>query len=177
MLASVLKQVFPTAVHTRILDLFLHQNAESCAEQILASDPDWVGLSIYVWNRLLSREIARMLRIKKPSILLFAGGSEANSLMLNWPGSSLPSSAPFKSDCKALMIQCCEKSIGALIWRTSRPRFFISIRTVQLMDLISFMGYRETRLKVFTPAWTSHSALFPITWISFLFRTARYATP
>lgn len=58
MLASVLKQVFPTSVRTRILDLFLHQDAESCAEQILASDPDWVGLSIYVWNRLLSREIA-----------------------------------------------------------------------------------------------------------------------
>ena len=79
MLASVVKRAFPDAVHTRILDLFLQQSAEACAAQILASDPDWVGFSIYVWNRLLSREIARILRTRKPSLLLFAGGSEATA--------------------------------------------------------------------------------------------------
>jgi radical SAM superfamily enzyme YgiQ (UPF0313 family) len=79
MLVSVVKRAFPDTVRTRILDLFLQQSAEYCAEQILASDPDWVGFSIYIWNRLLSREIARILRIKKPSLLLFAGGSEASA--------------------------------------------------------------------------------------------------
>jgi len=79
MLASVVKRAFPDVVHTRILDLFLQQSAEVCAAEILASDPDWVGFSIYVWNRSLSREIARILRIRKPSLLLFAGGSEATA--------------------------------------------------------------------------------------------------
>lgn len=79
MLASVVKRAFPDTVHVRILDLFLHQSAESCAAQILASDPDWVGFSIYVWNRLLSREVARILKLRKPAILLFAGGSEATA--------------------------------------------------------------------------------------------------
>lgn len=79
MLASVVRRAFPEAVQTRVLDLFLQQSAEACAEQILASDPDWVGFSIYVWNHALTREIARILRKRKPSILLFAGGAEATA--------------------------------------------------------------------------------------------------
>ena len=79
MLASVLKRAFPEAIHTRILDLFLQETADSCAAKILALDPDWVGFSLYVWNRSLGLEIARILRIRKPSILLIAGGPEASA--------------------------------------------------------------------------------------------------
>jgi hypothetical protein len=79
MLAAVLRQAHPEAIQTRVLDLFLQQSAEACADLILASDPDWVGFSIYVWNRSLAREIAVLLRLRKPSLLLFAGGSEASA--------------------------------------------------------------------------------------------------
>ena len=79
MLASVLRRAYPEAIQTRILDLFLQQSAQACAELILASDPDWVGFSIYVWNRSLSRDVAHLLKLRKPSILLFAGGSEATA--------------------------------------------------------------------------------------------------
>ncbi len=79
MLASVLKRAFPEAVQTRVLDLFLQQSAQACAEQILATDPAWVGFSIYVWNRALAREVAEILRRENPSLLLFAGGSEATA--------------------------------------------------------------------------------------------------
>lgn len=79
MLAAVVQRAFPEAVNTRILDLFLEQSAEACAAQILASDPDWVGFSVYVWNRSLARDIARILKARKPSILLLAGGSEATA--------------------------------------------------------------------------------------------------
>jgi radical SAM superfamily enzyme YgiQ (UPF0313 family) len=79
MLASVVKRAYPDTVHPRLLDLFLHQSAEACAEQILALEPDWVGFSIYVWNRSLAREVARLLKARRPSILLFAGGSEASA--------------------------------------------------------------------------------------------------
>jgi len=79
MLASVLKCAFPEAIRTRVLDLFLQQSAEDCVEAILASDPDWVGFSIYVWNRALARETARLLRLRKPALLLFAGGSEVSA--------------------------------------------------------------------------------------------------
>ena len=79
MLASVLKHAYPETIQTRVLDLFLQQSAEACADLILASDPDWVGFSIYVWNRALSRAIARILRLRKPALLLFAGGSEVSA--------------------------------------------------------------------------------------------------
>jgi radical SAM superfamily enzyme YgiQ (UPF0313 family) len=79
MLASVLKRAFPEAIQTRVLDLFLQQSAGECADRILATDPDWVGFSIYVWNRALARETARLLRLRKPSLLLFAGGSEVSA--------------------------------------------------------------------------------------------------
>ena len=79
MLASVLKRAFPETVHTHLLDLFLQQSAKACAAQILALEPDWVGFSLYLWNRSLGREIARILREQKPSLLLFAGGAEASA--------------------------------------------------------------------------------------------------
>jgi hypothetical protein len=79
MLASVLKRDLPEVIQTRVLDLFLQQSAEECADRILASNPDWVGFSIYVWNRALVRETARLLRARKPSLLLFAGGSEVTA--------------------------------------------------------------------------------------------------
>ncbi len=79
MLASVLKHAFPDAIETQVFDLFLQQSAEGCADLILAANPDWVGFSVYVWNRALSRDIARILRQRKPSLLLFAGGSEVSA--------------------------------------------------------------------------------------------------
>ena len=79
MLASALKRAYPGEIQTLILDLFLQQSAEACADQILASNPDGVGFSVYVWNRNLCREIARILRGRRPSILLFAGGAEATA--------------------------------------------------------------------------------------------------
>jgi radical SAM superfamily enzyme YgiQ (UPF0313 family) len=79
MLAAALGRSFAEAVPTRILDCFLQETAASCADRILASDPDGVGLSLYVWNRALGREIAGLLRARKPSLLLFAGGSEATA--------------------------------------------------------------------------------------------------
>jgi len=79
MLASAVKRSHADAIRTRILDLYLQQSAEDCAAQILQTDPDWVGFSVYVWNRALAQEIAGILRIRKPSLLLFAGGSEATA--------------------------------------------------------------------------------------------------
>ncbi len=79
MLASVVKRAFPETVQVSLLDLYLHQTAEACAELILATEPDWVGFSLYVWNRGLGREIAQRLRQRKPTLLLFAGGSEVTA--------------------------------------------------------------------------------------------------
>ena len=79
MLASALTRALPGVVQTQVLDLFLQQSAETCAEAILESDPEAVGFSIYVWNRALARDVARLLKLRKPALLLFAGGAEVSA--------------------------------------------------------------------------------------------------
>jgi len=79
MLASALKQAFGDRIQTRVLDLFLDQPADLCAARILESNPDAVGLSMYVWNRTLALEIAAFLKSKKPKLIVFAGGAEATA--------------------------------------------------------------------------------------------------
>ncbi|MBI3130123.1 MAG: radical SAM protein [Acidobacteria bacterium] len=78
-LASVLKGSHPTEVESRILDFYLGQNAEACADRILESNPDAVGFSMYVWNRIFSLEIAAVLKARRPQLLVFAGGPEATA--------------------------------------------------------------------------------------------------
>jgi len=78
-LASGLKRAHPDAIQARIRDPLLPQSPRALRDLILASEPEWVGFSIYVWNRALGRDIARILRARKPGILLFAGGSEATA--------------------------------------------------------------------------------------------------
>jgi len=79
MLASALRRGLGAAVETKVLDLFLGQSAEACADRILASDPDAVGFSMYVWNRALALEIATLLKRSRPQLALFAGGPEATA--------------------------------------------------------------------------------------------------
>ena len=79
MLASALKRAYPDAIRTTVLDLFLQDPAEDCARRILALRPRAVGFSMYVWNRGLTLEIARILRERAPELVVFAGGSEATA--------------------------------------------------------------------------------------------------
>jgi len=79
MLAAVLRRAFGGEIHTRILDLFMDQTADECADRILASDPDHVGFSMYVWNRDLTLEIASVLKQRRPGLVIFAGGPEATA--------------------------------------------------------------------------------------------------
>jgi hypothetical protein len=79
MLASALKRAYGDAVSTRVLDLFLQDSPEACADRILASEPQYVGFSMYVWNRTLALAIARALKARQPDLVIFAGGSEATA--------------------------------------------------------------------------------------------------
>lgn len=79
MLASVLKDAFGAAIQTRVVDAFVAEPAAACAARIMTSDPDLVGFSMYVWNRGLTLEIAALLKVAKPGIVLLAGGPEATA--------------------------------------------------------------------------------------------------
>ncbi len=79
MLASVLRRAFGGAIQTRVVDAFVAEPAAICAARILASDPEAVGFSMYVWNRGLALEIAACLKAARPDIIIFAGGAEATA--------------------------------------------------------------------------------------------------
>ena len=79
MLASALRRAFPDTVGTAVLDLFLQEDAATCADRILQLEPRWVGFSMYLWNRGLILEIARLLKARRPDLVVFAGGAEATA--------------------------------------------------------------------------------------------------
>lgn len=79
MLASVLHATLGEAIETVVMDAFLADAPEACAAKILASDPDLVGFSMYVWNRPHALQIAAHLKAAKPGIVIFAGGAEATA--------------------------------------------------------------------------------------------------
>jgi hypothetical protein len=60
-------------------DFFLGQEPADCADAIAALQPTLVGISMYVWNRALCRELADELRRRLPGIVIFAGGPEATA--------------------------------------------------------------------------------------------------
>jgi radical SAM superfamily enzyme YgiQ (UPF0313 family) len=60
-------------------DFFVGQGVDACLSAILAENPDAVGISIYLWNRGMARELATALRRAKPHLPIFAGGPEATA--------------------------------------------------------------------------------------------------
>jgi hypothetical protein len=81
-LAASLHEAFGERLRIGLVDLYLQQAVETCAQQILAQDPDWVGLSLTVWNRAPALQIAERLKAARPELVLLAGGPEATA---DWP--------------------------------------------------------------------------------------------
>jgi radical SAM superfamily enzyme YgiQ (UPF0313 family) len=79
MLAAGLKQRFPERVRVNLLDLYLQESAGDCVDRILQQQPDWVGLSLALWNRKPALEIADRLKTLRPDLVILAGGPEATA--------------------------------------------------------------------------------------------------
>ncbi len=69
-------ELLAASCRVTLCDLFPDPPPESALHTILASDPDAVGLSVYVWNRREALALARLLREQRPELPLFAGGPE-----------------------------------------------------------------------------------------------------
>ena len=48
------------------------------ASELLATDPDIIGIGIYIWNIDRSMELASLLKAHKPELILIAGGPEVS---------------------------------------------------------------------------------------------------
>jgi radical SAM superfamily enzyme YgiQ (UPF0313 family) len=66
-------------VAVTIVDLYKEQTVQECATAAMATKPDMVGFSVYVWNRGLCISAAKLLKAAKPDLVLFCGGPEATA--------------------------------------------------------------------------------------------------
>jgi radical SAM superfamily enzyme YgiQ (UPF0313 family) len=76
-------------VNVTVIDLYNEQSPQECSKAVIATDPNMVGFSVYIWNREHAVATATLLKVAKPDLILFCGGPEAtadrNRLLLEAP--------------------------------------------------------------------------------------------
>ena len=64
-------------VCTTICDLNINDTQEDLLHRIMATEPDVLGLSLYIWNRLCAAQLIRRVKALRPDIVVIVGGPEA----------------------------------------------------------------------------------------------------
>ncbi|MBQ3156773.1 MAG: DUF4080 domain-containing protein [Clostridia bacterium] len=60
-----------------ICDLNINETQEDLLHQVMATAPDVLGVSLYIWNRACAAQLIRRVKVLKPEIIVIAGGPEA----------------------------------------------------------------------------------------------------
>jgi radical SAM superfamily enzyme YgiQ (UPF0313 family) len=63
---------------TEIAEFTINQTPERIAGEILAREPEIVGMGIYIWNAEQSLAVAQMLKAARPDMVLVLGGPEVS---------------------------------------------------------------------------------------------------
>ncbi len=79
--AGSLKACLPIELQTQtdLIDLFPATDIEGLAQQLLKYRPSIIAFPLYLWNRRQILQLSRLLRQKKPDLILLAGGPEASA--------------------------------------------------------------------------------------------------
>jgi len=64
-------------VETTICDLNINDTQEELLARIMATEPDVLGVSLYIWNRECAARLIRRVKALKPEITVVVGGPEA----------------------------------------------------------------------------------------------------
>lgn len=64
-------------VDTSIVDTNINDTPQSILRSLMATKPDMLGFSMYIWNRDMTCRLIRMVKALDPSIIVVAGGPEA----------------------------------------------------------------------------------------------------
>lgn len=64
-------------VTTTICDLNINDTQEDLLARIMATEPDVLGISLYIWNRECAARLIRRVKALKPEIVVIVGGPEA----------------------------------------------------------------------------------------------------
>lgn len=54
----------------------IKEDVNRIADELLASEPDIIGISVYIWNVEKSEKLAAILKEKKPNLIIILGGPE-----------------------------------------------------------------------------------------------------
>ncbi|MEA3362183.1 MAG: radical SAM protein [Thermodesulfobacteriota bacterium] len=79
--AGCLKASLPVELQqqTQLIDLFPETDTALLCQQLLDQDPQVIAFPLYVWNRNQILLLSRLLRQRKPDLILLAGGPEASA--------------------------------------------------------------------------------------------------
>ncbi len=64
-------------ITTTICDLNINDTQEDLLHRVMATEPDVLGLSLYIWNRLCAAQLIRRIKALKPDVRVIVGGPEA----------------------------------------------------------------------------------------------------
>ena len=64
-------------VQTTICDLNINDTQEDLLARVMATAPDVLGVSLYIWNRLCAMQLIRRVKALRPEIIVIVGGPEA----------------------------------------------------------------------------------------------------
>ena len=65
-------------VVTTICDLNINDTQEDLMAHLMATEPDVLGVSVYIWNRLCATQLIRRVKALKPEIIVIVGGPEVS---------------------------------------------------------------------------------------------------
>ena len=66
-----------SAVTATICDLNINDTQEDLLARVMATAPDVLGVSLYIWNRECAARLIRRVKALKPEIIVIVGGPEA----------------------------------------------------------------------------------------------------
>ncbi len=75
-IAANMRKELPSEVEITLLDCYSEQSPQEMVDAVITHDPDYLGLSIYLWNREQSLKIAEEVRKRLPSCRIIVGGPE-----------------------------------------------------------------------------------------------------
>lgn len=64
-------------VRVTICDLNVNDTPEALLRRLMATAPDVLGFSLYIWNRAMTARLIRMVKALRPDIIVAVGGPEA----------------------------------------------------------------------------------------------------
>ena len=76
-LKKAVEESLGDAVQTAICDLNINDTQEELLFRVLETEPDVLGVSLYIWNRLCAVQLIRRVKALRPELVVIVGGPEA----------------------------------------------------------------------------------------------------